>query len=130
MGQSDWCAALRVRLSNTAKHSPPSRPFEALIDSGASRCLFHAQIGRSLGYDIERGVEELTMGVSGKTTRLYLHKVSIHALDGIIPIVAGFCDDLPLAGLLGRRGFLDHFKFTFDHSSNPPQFELTRIYRT
>jgi hypothetical protein len=128
-GQSDWCAALRLRISNPVKHSPPSQPFEVLIDTGASRCIFHSQIGRSVGFDIESGEEEQTLGVSGEPTKLYLHHVSIYVMGVIVPIVAGFCADIPLAGLLGRRGFLEHFKFTFDHSTNPPQFELTRISR-
>jgi hypothetical protein len=69
------------------------------------------------------------MGVSGKQTKLYLHKVSIYVMSSIVPVVAGFCDELPLAGILGRRGFLENFKFTFDHSPKPPNFELTRIVR-
>jgi hypothetical protein len=128
-GQADWCAALKLRISNPAKHSPPSRPFEAIVDTGASRCIFHSQIGRSLGFDIEKGEEEGTVGVSGQITKLYLHKVSIYVMGGIITVTAGFSDDIPLAGLLGRRGFLDHFKFSYDHSTNPPQFELTTISR-
>jgi hypothetical protein len=128
-GNADWCAALKVRISNPAKHSPPSRPFEALIDTGASRCIFHAQIGRALGFNIEKGEEEKTMGVDGKLTMLYLHTVSIYAMGGIYPVVAGFSDELPLSGLLGRRGFLDRFKFCYDSSSVPPQFELSLIVR-
>lgn len=119
-----------MRISNPISHSPPSRPFEALIDTGASRCIFHSQIGRALGVAVEKGQVEQTIGVSGQPTRLYLHKVSIYVMSEIVPITAGFCDDLPLAGLLGRRGFLENFKFTLDNSSNPPQFELTRIVRT
>jgi hypothetical protein len=101
-----------------------------MIDSGASRCIFHAQIGRSLGFNIEKGEEEETIGVSGQLTKMYLHTVSIYVMGAIIPVTAGFCDEIPLAGLLGRRGFFENFKFTFDSSSNPPQFELTRIVRT
>jgi len=70
------------------------------------------------------------MGISGKTTRLYLHSVSIYVMGGIIMLTAGFSDELRLAGLLGRRGFLSRFKFTLDPSTNPPQFELSSISRT
>lgn len=129
-GNPDWCAWLRMRISNASKHSPPSQFFEAMIDTGASRSIFHAQIGRRIGFNIEKGEEETTYGVSGKATKLYLHPVSIYVASTIITVTAGFCDDLPLGGLLGRRGFLDHFIFTYDSSSHPPQFELTRISRT
>lgn len=128
-GEPDWCAALKIRISNPTKHSPPSRPFEVLVDTGASRCIFHADIGRSLGFDIGHGEEENTIEVSGEPTKLYLHRVSIYVLGGIETITAGFCHDLPLAGLLGRRGFLDRFRFTFDCSTIPPQFELTKLVR-
>ena len=102
-----------------------------MIDTGASRCIFHSEIGRSLGrIQIERGEVENTMGVSGQTTRLYLHPVSIYIMGGAVPVTAGFSDELPLAGLLGRRGFLSRFKFSFDPSTDPPQFELTLISRT
>jgi hypothetical protein len=101
-----------------------------MIDSGASRCIFHSQIGQGIGLSIESGEEEQTTGVDGQTITLYLHRVSLYLMGAIIPIKAGFSDQVPLAGLLGRRGFLEHFKFTFDNSTKPPQFELTRIVRT
>jgi hypothetical protein len=44
-------------------------------------------------------------------------------------ILAGFTDQLPVAGLLGRVGFFEYFKITFDPSTNPPGFDLERIYR-
>src|SRR5215467_1132737 len=62
---------------------------------------------------------------------LYLHNISLYIPGGnIIKIRAGFTDELPIAGLLGRKGFFEHFKVTFDPSNNPPGFELERIYRT
>jgi hypothetical protein len=120
---------LPVQLSNPKRHSPPSKRFEALIDSGASRCIFHSQIGRSLGFDIESGREERTVGVSGKATTVYIHGVGLFVCGGIITLKVAFCEDLPIAGLLGRRGFLEQFRFTFDPSSMPPVFDLERIYR-
>lgn len=100
-----------------------------MVDTGASRCLFHADIGQSLGFNVANGKMEDTYGVSGKATTVYLHRVSIYVPGGIQTVIAGFVYDLPLAGLLGRRGFLDLFKFTYDASTNPPQFEITKIAR-
>lgn len=78
---------------------------------------------------MKKGKLEETVGVSGKPTALYLHKVSLYLLGGIETISAGFCADLPLAGLLGRRGFLDRFKFSYDASTALPQFEVIKIIR-
>jgi len=101
-----------------------------MIDTGASRCIFHSDIGRALGFAIEKSEIEETYGVSGKLTKMYLHTISIHVMGGIETVKAAFCHELPLAALLGRRGFLDRFKFTYDPSNHPPQFELTKIIRT
>src|SRR5207245_11255333 len=126
----DWCAVLTTQLSNTVKHSPPCRKFEALIDSGCAICMFHSSIGQSIGLNISKGEEDYTTGVSGKPTKIYLHNVSLYVPGHIIKIRAGFSEALPLAGLLGRNGFFEHFKITFDPSNNPPGFDLERIYRT
>ena len=69
------------------------------------------------------------MGISGAATRIYLHNVSLFVLGNMFKIRAGFTDKLPLAGLLGRVGFFEHFKITFDPSSIPPGFDLERVYR-
>ena len=69
------------------------------------------------------------MGVSGRPTITHLHNISLYVGGGIISIEAGFTDELPLAGMLGRKGFFEHFKVTFDPSSEPPGFEIERIYK-
>jgi hypothetical protein len=128
-GGQDWWAVLNVQIANPAKHSPPSKRFEAVVDSGASRCIFHANIGTAIGLDIKKGEIEETVGVSGKPTITYLYSISLYVDGGIIRIRAGFAQDLPLAGLLGRQGFFEHFKITFDPSNTPPGFELERIHK-
>ena len=75
--------------------------------------MFHAQLGKALGLDIAKGEPETTNGIAGPTT-VYLHNISLYAPGGIIPLFAGFSLDLPVAGLLGMRGFFDSFKITFD----------------
>jgi hypothetical protein len=128
-GESDYCATLQVQISNPVTHSPPSKRFEALIDSGASRCIFHAGLGKGVGFNIEKGEVEETYGISGKPTLLYLHKISLYVAGHIITIIDGFSYDIPLAAVLGRRGFFDNFKVAFDASTNPLTFDLERIHK-
>jgi aspartyl protease len=100
------------------------------MDSGASQCLFHSDIGEAIGLNIEKGSLEETTGVSGEHTKIYVHPVTLHVPGGhMIKIEAGFTDKLPVAGLLGMSGFFEHFKITFDPSAIPPGFELERIYK-
>jgi hypothetical protein len=91
-GVDDWAAALPVQVSNPAKHSPPCRKFEAVIDSGASLCLFHSSIGHGIGLNVEKGELDETIGVSGVPTKLYRHTVSLHVLGNI----SRFEPDLPI----------------------------------
>jgi hypothetical protein len=129
-GGQDWSAILNVQIANPARHSPPTKRFEALIDSGASRCIFHSSLGLAIGLDVKKGEVEETLGVSGQPTITYLHNVSLYVSVGIIKsIQAGFTEKLPVGGLLGRLGFFEYFKITFDPSSNPPGFELERIHK-
>lgn len=79
--------------------------------------------------DVEKGEVEQTIGVSGLATVTYLHNIALHVAGNILRIRAGFTNNLPLGGLLGRMGFFEYFKITFDPSSEPPGFELERIHK-
>lgn len=83
-----------------------------MVDSGASQCIFHSSLGRAVGLIVEKFEAERTVGVSGQPTRICMHDVSLHIPGGhVLKIRAAFSDDLPLAALLGRRGFFEHFQF-------------------
>jgi hypothetical protein len=87
--------------------------------------MFHGSIGRALGLDIDRGLKEETLGVSGSSVG-YIHTVSLFLPGGPIRINASFSDELPIAGLLGMSGFFDHFRITFD--SRARYCELERLF--
>ncbi len=59
---------------------------------------------------------------------VYFHHVKLYLEAGyVITIYGGFCKKLVPAGILGRLGFFDNFKVTFDHSVHPPEFEIEKI---
>ncbi len=116
---------LNLNIALPSKSAPRTKRFEALIDSGASRCIFHASIDRFMGLEIEKRAVEETLGING-VSRTYLHDVVLFAPGGVINIRAGFSEDLPIAGLLGMNGFFDHFKVTFDPTAQ--QCEIERIF--
>jgi hypothetical protein len=126
-GGVTYTALLNVNISLPAMGAPRTKRFEALIDSGASRCIFHAGIGRFIGLNIENGSLEETLGVNG-VCRTYLHDVALYVPGGIVNIRAGFSDDLPIAGLLGMNGFFDHFNVYFNPTAH--QCELEQIFLT
>jgi hypothetical protein len=114
-----------VSIALPAKNSPRSERFDAIIDSGASSCIFHASIGRAVGLDVEKGKPTETLGIAG-AMRVYVHEISLYAPGGIIVTVAGFSDALPIAGLLGMSGFFENFRIVFDPTEL--RCELDRLY--
>jgi hypothetical protein len=121
-----YAASTPVNIARSEKNAPRSKRFDAIIDSGASGCLFHASIGRAVGLDIEKGIVAETLGVTGPS-KLFLHDITIYIPGGPIFARAGFSEDLPIAGLLGMSGFFEHFKITFDPTAL--RCELERLYR-
>jgi hypothetical protein len=121
-----YYAVIPVSIALPAQNSPRSKRFEGIIDSGATNCIFHADIGKAIGLDVAKGDPLRILGVAGPTSA-YMHDVSLYAPGGIIAIRAGFSADLPIAGLLGMKGFFDHFKVTFDPTALACTLE--RIYK-
>jgi hypothetical protein len=114
IGAYPHAPVLNVQIARRDKNSPRSKRFEAFIDSGASRCIFHTDIGKAIGLDVDKGKTEDTIGVSGQKSTLYLHDINLHTPAGVVAITAGFSADLPCAGLLGMEGFFQHFKVIFE----------------
>lgn len=127
---SIWMPVLSVKIDNPATHSPPTKRFEAVVDSGAPDCYFHASIGRAIGLKIENGVKgDLSGIVQGAAIKVYYHDVGLYVGTDRVRVRAGFSDDVSVAGILGRRGFFDNFIITFDPSQTPPGFDIQRLGR-
>jgi hypothetical protein len=122
-----YSAMVPVNIALPAPNSPRSKRFDAIIDSGASQCVFHADIGRAIGLNIEKGEKTSTNGIQGPAD-IFLHDISLYIPGGIVQTKAGFSDALPIAGLLGMSGFFEHFKVTFDPTAL--RVELQRLYHS
>ena len=98
----------------------------ALIDSGASLCVFNSVLAEELGLELRAGRLENTIGIGG-TREVWIHIVRLLVPGGAIVVEAGFQEDLPVFGLLGMEGFFEHFIVTFDALAR--ECQLDRIYR-
>jgi hypothetical protein len=90
----------------------------SLVDSGADLCLFHSDIGRMLGIEIEAAPELAFQGVSGAKEVAYLHRVDliVRGLNAIT-LDVGFTNSMAAGtGLLGQRGFFEQFRINFELS--------------
>jgi hypothetical protein len=120
----DWLPLIPVRILYSHK---ATKPFLATVDSGTRSCLFHASVGEALGIPIRQGAHETIRGVVATTTGdVYYHTVELAIGVEFLSINAGLSYDLPVSALLGRDGFFDNFRVTFDPDSDPPGLELER----
>lgn len=92
--------------------------YEALIDSGADRCVFPSEIGELIGIDIEAGEQHfVTEVVQGAHRVIYMHRVEItpggYWASRNLHLMAGFMPDLVESGhgLLGQNGFFNNISF-------------------
>lgn len=106
-----------------------TKPFHAVVDSGSSACFFHADSLKPFKIELTDGIKGFLGGI-GKATAIpvYYHDIYILVeLDWKIGVRAGFSEELSVGGILGRTGFFDCFRVTFDHSEHPPILEINRI---
>ena len=77
--------------------------------------IFDASVGKRLGIPIRSGPSERLQGFS-KTddTVVYFHEVLMLVAGASVRSKIGFCFGLPVTALLGRHGFFEHFRVTFD----------------
>lgn len=96
-----------------------SKRVEAIVDSGSPWCLFHAQIGESIGVKTTNGQQGSLGGVlAGASSDVYFHRLKLVFMGNIVETTVGFSDNLSVAAILGRRGFFDNCTITFDPSQS------------
>ena len=54
---------------------------DALIDSGADKCLFHSDLAKEIGLDLQDGKQEMFSGITGKQVVAFEHKVYLQVLE-------------------------------------------------
>ena len=87
-----------------------------IVDSGADYTLLPKSYVQKLGIDLSQDTKPfLTGGVGGKAKCYFLkrkQKVKIGNWERNIPL--GILDDEDVPPLMGRQGFMETFKITFD----------------
>ena len=122
--------ALRPVIEIKLKLGSKSFLYEALIDSGADVCLFHSEVGKAIGLDIEKGELRRLIGVGGKSALYYVHEVEIEVGGWAYRIEAGFMPDISgkiiQHGLLGQKGFFENFVVKFDYKKEEIELKPVR----
>ena len=94
---------------------------EALVDSGASGCIFDAQFADVLGIDdIEEGVTQVEFeSVTGHRLTPFWHELVLEVAGRKIgPCAVAFSRHMPdnAVNILGQLGFFEHFPVTLTYS--------------
>jgi hypothetical protein len=124
----EWIPYIWCRLGYGHQKTPR---FQCVVDSGSSTCLFRRDIADYLKIDLTKanvGVSAIGGIIQGPEQPVYFCPVQLYVADNwVINVTAGFLKKLTVPGLLGRNGFFDAFKVSFDHYVSPPVFEIERI---
>ncbi len=92
--------------------------YEVLIDSGADDCVFDAELTKILHLPLDEEKEKSFGGISGGEIKAYRQGVEM-SVGGILYITeVYFSPNLAKMGygILGQRGFFDHFRVRFIYS--------------
>ena len=91
----------------------------AVIDSGSEVSLFDKDSAKELGIDYRLTKEIRNMnGVSGRLL-VYVHRLEVCIGNRTFPCKIGFSDERTTShNLLGRQGFFENFKITFNETNH------------
>ena len=95
----------------------------AYVDSGASYCLFHADVAEILGLVLENGhPHEVTVG-DGNNLKVYLHKVKVSLAEKEFEAILGFSKGVGIGfNIVGRRDIFDKFIVIFNEKEKWVEF--------
>ena len=82
---------------------------------GSIRCDRSYEVALALGIEIEKGESRVYGGIGG-VVKGYMHKVVLRVMNDAREFTIS-CGVLPLPafdGLLGQKGFFDHYKVVFE----------------
>lgn len=105
------------------RHGVNMRPILALVDSGASDCIFSASLGEVLGIDVPTGKPFKFHSFDLKDVQGFTHAVHLQVtgFPHWIDVDAVFIESEVLP-LLGQRGFFANYQIVFELYKQ--QFEI------
>jgi len=86
----------------------------ALVDSGSTLSVFRAEIADSLGMRLEDG-EKIALQSANAPLTVYAHRLQAAVEGETFELRVGFSRDLLTSfNILGREGFFERFRITFN----------------
>ena len=93
-------------------------PVAASVDTGASFCVFGAEIAEALGLDLTSGIRK-RFRTANSVFDAYGHGVELHAFGfATHSLIYFFADPMIDKNVLGRTGWLDRIRLGLIHHDN------------
>ncbi len=97
--------------------------FKAFIDTGASYCLFHADVAEVLGIDVEKGEKDEMVVGDGNILVVYIHFLPVSIAGKEFQAKIGFSKGIGVnMEIIGRKDIFDHFVVCFDEQERAVTF--------
>ncbi len=105
------------------RHGVNMQPVLALVDSGASDCIFSPSLGEVLAIDVHSGKPHNFHGYDLQQTRGFAHKVHLQVVgfSHWIEMDAVF-SEAEVMPILGQRGFFENYQIVFEQFNR--RFEI------
>jgi len=115
-GPDMYVPVVNVHIAKLECRERPEVFLPAILDTGATYSLFPAEVGWDIGLEIEAGRRQETILSNGQTMEFFIHTARLWIGDFVIDLEVGFGDEVGFP-VLGRVGFFQRFRVSFDHSS-------------
>lgn len=98
--------------------------FKAFVDTGASYCLFHADVAEILGLELEKGeLRDMVLG-DGDVLKVYLHKIGVSIAGREFTASIGFSKNVGIGFyIIGRKDIFDKFLVIFNEKEKWVEFK-------
>ncbi len=88
---------------------------QAYVDSGASWSVFHVDVAKLLGINLNKAKRRYVALGNGSVLPIYLQRIKVRFAGVEFVVPAGFSDALHMGfNLMGRAGFFNRFSMSFN----------------
>lgn len=101
--------------------------YEALIDTGADFCIFPLGIAKTLNVNLNKDKSLIFSGIDGEPIIGFIADVNLGFGKIYVLTKVVFAETANVVGVLGQRGFFDHFDVRLSYQKQSIEIEPIKI---
>ncbi len=118
---------LRPIIPVSLKGKNKSVHYEALIDTGADFCIFPLGLAKTLDIDLTKNSSLRFAGINGEPMEGFMGDIKIGLGKEYVFTKIVFAQTTNVVGILGQRGFFDHFDVKLSYQKQVIEIEPDKI---